>query len=304
MDCAGTNLEIISWENLDEGVRQAWEERLDGVQPPPLLLDSGSQRLSLQDFNPRDLATLVSKDAILASKILAVANSAQFGLSAPLTSVQRAIVHMGFNLVKTIMMAYQVESSFSQLPNVSAEHLDFVRRWSAGSSIFALHWANAVDHSDPSTISTLALLSRLGTIVLGNVDGFSDEEYKQIPTAAARLRHEQDNWHISTPALSSYLAAMWGLPEILPDRLGRVWEPLFNEMPTNQEGRVLVLVCACDALMQHYIVDPDCDPSEILSHPDYVCLKENLGKHGLISALGKLWAGLRLQRDLAGATGG
>lgn len=304
MDSAGKNVEITSWENLDEGVRQSWEERLDGIKPPPLLLEPGSHRLSLQDFNPRDLATLVSKDAILASKILSVANSAQFGLNTPLTSVQRAIVHMGFNLVKTIMMAYQVESSFSKLPNISAAHLDFVRRWSAGSSIFALHWANAVDHGDPSTISTLALLSRLGTIVLGNSDNFNDEEYKLLPTASARLEFEQGNWQVTSPVLSGYLAKTWGLPEALHSRLCRVWEPLFSEAPTNAENKVLVLVCACDALMQHYIVDPDCDPSEILGRPDYVCLNSNLDNHGLLGALGKLWAGLRLQRDLAGATGG
>ena len=241
---------------------------------------------------------------ILASKILAVANSAQFGLSAPLTSVQRAIVHMGFNLVKTIMMAYQVESSFSKLQHVSAAHLEFVRRWSAGSSILALHWANAVDHSDPSTISTLALLTRLGTIVLGNVEGFADEEYQQIPTAPARLQYEQELWQVSSPTLSGYLASSWGLPESLSTRLGRIWEPLFSELPKDTESQVLVLVCACDTLMLHYIIDPDCDPTEVLDNPDYLFLKKNLSQHELIGALGKLWAGLRLQRDLAGATGG
>ncbi len=297
-------MEFASWENLDPVVRDLWKEHLEVLNPPPLLLETDSSKLNIQEFNPRDVADLIYKDAVLASRVLAVANSAQFGLKTPLTSVQRAIVHLGFNLVKNIIMTYQMESSFAKITTLPREHLELVSRWSAGSAIFALHWAKEVDHDDPSTSSTLALLARLGTIVLGSGEGFSFEEYKEIPTIKDRMQFENDHWGITTPVISSQLVTTWELPELLPTLLKRTWEPLYKEVPADSEGKMLVLVCACDALILHYLNEPDCDPGEILERPEYGELKKNLVSHRIIGSLGGLWAGMRLQRDLAGATGG
>ena len=139
---------VQDWDSLDESTRGYWSARLEMVTPPPLLLELSSQRLTLEDFDPRKLAEKVMHDPVLGGKLLGIANSARFGLTKPLTSIQRAIVHLGFNLVKSVMVSYMMENTFAKALPVPRSHLEYVRNWSASASIIAYHWAQAADLPD------------------------------------------------------------------------------------------------------------------------------------------------------------
>lgn len=307
MSDAIPKLQIPGWAELEPEVRQEWDPRIEQLVPaPPLLTEFAGAHLTLEEFDARVLADKVSHDAVLGARILAVANSAKFGLTKPMTSIQRAMVHLGFNLVKTVIISYVLESHFIDPLPVAQEHIDYVRRWSSGASVVAFRWGQALDVPDPSTVATVALLARVGTLLLGLATPLPGDSYRGMATEVQRLRYEQQTWRVSSPKLSAELVRRWKLPELVPDLVGRSWEPVVRMMEPDPLDPYLKLVCMVTGslvLTEHYLRDPEGGPDAFLAHDDYELLRHNLHRHRLTEHLSELWHSVRLQRELAALAG-
>jgi HD-like signal output (HDOD) protein len=293
------DIEISSWETLPPPIQAQWLETVANVKFPPLLTEVIASGLSLDYFDPRQLADMAGRDPVLGAKLLAVANSAKFGLTNPMTSIQRAVIHLGYNLVKTIMVAYQVEATFDTVSRIPKDHLSYVRRWSSCASVIAFQWGQAADFADSSTSATAALLSRLGTLALGLSSPAPGSAYKELPDELARLEFEQLTWGVTTPTLGSLITQRWGLPEPLPELVQRQWEPLARELPRSAANHGLTLICAAVVLSAQYLANTELNACEVLDLEQYQQLKANVNANHLLDKLSGLWHSARLQRELA-----
>jgi HD-like signal output (HDOD) protein len=298
MDQPIINLDVAAWDALPQSVQDYWKQAVAHVNLPPLLSDVVAAGLNLENFDPRELAAMAGRDPVLGAKLLAVANSAKFGLRTPMTSIQRAVVHLGFNLVKTIIVAYQLETSFTSFSAMPKEYLSRVRRWSSCASVIAFQWAQAADLADPSTTATAALLSRLGTLVLGLGRPQPTDVYWLQPDELQRLAYEQWQWQVTSPSLSRMLVQHWGLPDPLPEMAQRQWEPLATVLPASYQHQALTLLTAAVVLAERYIDVPTVGAGEVLDQLPYSQLKENLIANRLLDQLGDVWGSARLQREL------
>jgi HD-like signal output (HDOD) protein len=297
---------IPAWYDLPHHVRDEWDNKVDQLVPaPPLLTELTGVDLTLERFDTRELAETLSHDALLAGRILAVANSAKFGLAQQMTSIQRAMVHLGFNLVKSIVVSFLIDYRVGESLNISLGHVDYMRKWSAGASVIAFRWARAVELTDASLASTVGLLARVGTILLGLADPPVDEEYQQMDSEADRLQFEMASWEIASPLLSGELVRRWGLPDPMPELLERSWEPVARALPPDPNDpylRLLVLVAASLALADHYLREPKLSADELLTREGYKFLQYNVFQHELAEQLGAVWNNARTQRELAAVT--
>jgi HD-like signal output (HDOD) protein len=294
--------ELLTWDGLAPEARTAWSRKLEQIGLPPLLAEVAGRNVSLEAFDPRALADKVSRDPVLAGKLLAVANSAKYGLITPVTSIQRAVVHLGFNLVKTILLAYEMEGAFGKFNAIGQAHLEYVRRWSAGASVFAHAWAQAAQLPDASTAGTLALLSRLGVLVLGLGQPAPGEAYYEIPGELERVQYEQRYWQAGNHILASELARRWALPVPLPELLARQAEPLQRELSPGPQQTLLALIAASVAIIRAELAGTAESALAVLDNAENELLKTNLANAKLLNCLGELWGGVKLQRELAAAT--
>lgn len=296
-----------SFFSLPDELQQLWNKRLSEVKPPPLALEAGMGELNLDSFDARRLSAVVSKDPVLAGKLLAVANSARYAPTTPITAVQRALVHIGFVMARTIIASYQLELSFVNMKELPRDHIAFIRQWSAVNAVLSQHWAQAAGIPDHSTVSTLALLSRIGSLLLGMAEGAGKvaelylNSYQRYPDEISRLQYEQENWGVTTPCLSAELARRWKLPSPMPELLLRQWQPLVREQPDNDDGRVLSLICASTALGFGFIRISEFSPELLLEQPAYEMLGTNLHNLRLLHPLQQVWRTVRVQRELASA---
>lgn len=302
MDQPENELYQTGFDQLAEPVQQQWIMQLAEVNLPPLLMEMIQSRLELDTFNPKELANMASRDPVLGAKLLAVANSAKFGLTTPMTSIQRAVVHLGFNLVKTIMVAYQLEAVFLNLAVIPQDYLSFVRRWSCGASVIAFHWAQAADMPDSSTLATAALFGRLGTLLLGLAQPPPSSAYLELEDELARLRYESATWKATSPALGQLVAQTWGMPEPLPELIAGQPAPLVQELPAGGANRSQVLVSGALVLAESFLHSPDIPALQLMDLPAYAVLKTNLTNHKLLDDLHICWSSARMQRELASST--
>jgi putative nucleotidyltransferase with HDIG domain len=64
-----------------------------------------------------DIAKLISQDPALAARVLRIANSPAYGLSAQITTITRALAIVGTQLIRDLVLATSTISAFKDIPN-------------------------------------------------------------------------------------------------------------------------------------------------------------------------------------------
>lgn len=293
---------VQPWQELPPELRERWRKTIAEVPIPPSLMDQRALDQIGQMVEPKELAVKLSRDPLLAGKLLAVANSAVMGLSNPVTSLERAIIHLGSNLVQSLVLAYQLELTLRRWPGYPREYLEYVRAWGAGAAVLAFHFASAARLPDPATVCTVALLARLGSMLLGMAQPKPGPAYRQAPSEEARLQLEQRTWGVTHPVLSEQLALHWGLPGSLAVQLARSCEPLYQECADLPAERSLCVIAAASALAAGFIAQRKLDPRAFLDRAPAAMLKQNLKQLKLHELCITTWDVPRVQRELAAAT--
>jgi diguanylate cyclase (GGDEF)-like protein len=171
--------------------------------------------LQRDDYRIADLVQLVQSDPAIAGRILYFANTAAFGRSHPIISLQRAIVALGSFRVRDLVIGLSVMHSHR---SGQCAEFDYERYWghslATGIACRELsHFAQIASEE----IFTLGLLSRIGELALATL---FPEDYAGILTEARKHGKaaeglEQKRFRFDHHQLTASLLREWGLPEML-----------------------------------------------------------------------------------------
>src|SRR3954467_8172562 len=75
-----------------------------------------------------EIARTISKDPALASKILRTVNSSFYGRSQSISQVSQALVILGLQSVKTLVLGFSLVSNLQQSKSKGFKHLDYWKR--------------------------------------------------------------------------------------------------------------------------------------------------------------------------------
>ena len=87
--------------------------------------------------SPTDLTKVISLDPVLTGKIMQLVNSAYFGLSREIISPVRAVIMLGMNTVKNLVLGTTVLSAFGNQQNFRALNMDRFWEHSLGVGVIA-----------------------------------------------------------------------------------------------------------------------------------------------------------------------
>ncbi|UCD31516.1 MAG: HDOD domain-containing protein [Desulfobacterales bacterium] len=90
-----------------------------------------------ENASPADLNKVISLDPVLTGKILKLINSAYFGLSPKIVSLARAIIVLGMNTVKNLVLSTAIMSSLGNRTNFKALNMNAFWRHSIGVGILS-----------------------------------------------------------------------------------------------------------------------------------------------------------------------
>ncbi|UCD89029.1 MAG: HDOD domain-containing protein [Desulfobacterales bacterium] len=90
-----------------------------------------------ENASPADLNKVISLDPVLTGKILKLINSAYFGLSPKIVSLARAIIMLGMNTVKNLVLSTAIMSSLGNRTNFKALNMNAFWRHSIGVGILS-----------------------------------------------------------------------------------------------------------------------------------------------------------------------
>jgi len=131
-----------------------------------------------------DLQVVIGKDPALASKVLKIANSAMFGFSRRIESIQQSVVAIGFRRIRSVASAMAVAPMFK---TDSGDLVDGPQLWSHSTAVamWTQEIARKARYQQTDLVFTGGLLHDIGILILNQ---FAHEEYQQ---ALAMARDEQ-----------------------------------------------------------------------------------------------------------------
>jgi len=193
---------------------------IENINQLPALPQIVSRLISVvnsPDTSADDAAELIEKDPALTSKVLRLANSAFYGMPRSVSSVSSAVVILGFNTIKSIVLSASVIKIFPQKKNISA--FDRLRFWKH--SIICAMAARHIAHSimsaaflDPQSAFCAGIMHDVGKLIF---ELFTPNDYikacnfskeKQIPLQEA----EKSILGITHAEIGHILADKWALP--------------------------------------------------------------------------------------------
>lgn len=161
------------------------------------------------------IAEIASKDPALSAKLLQLSNSAFFGFSRKVYSVDEAVQMLGIGVIHSLAMAVPLFTSFDRT-KCPGFHIDQVWEHSAVVAAIARRIYN--DHLDDSHRAEQAfaagIMHDIGKLILAEK---LPEQYQAI-LAEAKATHtelhkvERKHLNATHAEVGAYLLALWGLP--------------------------------------------------------------------------------------------
>ncbi len=165
-------------------------------------------------LNFRQLSDIICHDSVMASKVVAVANSASYFRRNKVNSVDRAILLIGTERIRTIAMTVAIQQFFSEFNNNQTDYLKSFWRHSLATALTARAIATLTSFDKADYAYLVGLLHNIGELVLKtnfptelselNESGRSGEKWLEI---------EKETFGINHPEVGARLLEKWGLGE-------------------------------------------------------------------------------------------
>src|SRR3990172_4856431 len=141
----------------------------------PVILSKIMTLLEDEMTSAKQLGEIVSADQAIASKVLSIANSAYYGLSQKVISIQHAIALLGFTAVKNIAIGTSVFSHFSEEGKGSGIDLKALWTHSFATALVSEEIGKRTSVVKPEAAFMGGLLHDIGKLILINI---FHEQYK------------------------------------------------------------------------------------------------------------------------------
>jgi len=177
----------------------------------PKVVQELMQSFQDEDVDVDEISKKVAMDQALTAKVLRLANSAHYGASRSIANTNDAIVLLGFNTLRTMVLASGVTSSFK-----APEGFDMNAFWKQSFAIGGLSkWiAQYVPGTDQETAFTCGMLNSIGSLLIRIV----------LPTEAQSIdkgealggkRHSLERGQLGFDGakVGAELAKRWKFPE-------------------------------------------------------------------------------------------
>ena len=162
------------------------------------------------DTTTEQMGRVISKDYILASKLLKLVNSALYGFPQRISSLNSAIILLGFNVIKSLIISASIFEVMESQDVELWEH-------SLGCAVVCNVLARHLGVKDPEEISTAGLIHDLGKVAIKME---LPKEYEMITALSqekkiSRLEAEREILGLDHAEVGSWLAKSWNLPNKL-----------------------------------------------------------------------------------------
>jgi len=199
-----------------------WKRIMAEAENIPSLPDIANkilEQISNPNSTPKDFQEIISKDPVLTAKVLKMANSAYYGYSREIETISEAIVILGLNTLRSLVIAISAYTSLNREAEGYGLQKGGLWRHSLATAIGAKIIAKQNGYKETEKFFVAGLLHDIGKIILSkHILRYIDE----ISTLA-KMRDisfeiaESEVMGFNHCTIGSDLANFWKLPQLFAD---------------------------------------------------------------------------------------
>ncbi len=183
--------------------------KMEGLPTLPPIVQKLNAMIEDERISIQQIAEVIEKDQVITTKVLRLANSAFYGFPKKVSTVQNALMLLGINVIKVLIIT---SSIFEIL------HKEDVGLWehSIGVAACAKIIAEMRELKDPQEIATAGLLHDLGRVI--QKVGFKEEYSKlldKLKQGKEPCEAEIDIFGLNHAEMGAFLMRQWNLPDRL-----------------------------------------------------------------------------------------
>lgn len=227
------------------------KEILENIRSLPAMSQTNQKIvnvLSTSDPDISEVIRLIQYDPSLTSNVLKLVNSAYFSVQKEVTSLKQAVVMLGLNQVRRVIIAVSFSSIMDKkIPGYDLDSGDLWKH-SVATAVASETIANHIRFQDNDLLFTAALLHDIGKIALST---FVDEYFNKIEEEAKRSEEsfevvEKKFFGMDHAEAGAIILKNWGIPMSL--YLPVLWHHKPDECKVSSASMVVDIVHLADTL--------------------------------------------------------
>jgi diguanylate cyclase (GGDEF)-like protein len=268
-------------------MNQAILERIrscPGLPSLPSVAVQVVQMTAEEDMDINDLSELITADPALTTKILKTVNSPFYGLSNNVSTISKALIILGLQSVKTLVLGFSLVRNMRSAEDTSFDYATYWRR-----SIFAAVAARSIGvkvrlvQREEAFLS--ALLQDVGMPVLHTVLG---DEYDRILAGLGPEHHavsaaETEALGTTHAEVAAFLLGEWKLPPVLSEPVANHHDPESSSVDILPLARVVHLAGLCAEVFMNHVT-----PAIIQAARDYAQQQFDLDEEKLAPLMAQI----------------
>ncbi len=194
-------------------------KNLDGIKNLPTLpiIAMEVSKMLQDNTSINTLSETIEKDHTIAARVLKLINSAFFGVRSQVDSISDAVVLLGYNSIRNLVVSVSVVKAFSGIKTLDDFDITDFWKHSIAVAITSRHLSQLTHLDRPGTCFTGGLLHDIGKVVLAQF--FRNIIFEIL----SLIRKENLSFHKAEKRISpvghaeigAYVAERWILPENL-----------------------------------------------------------------------------------------
>lgn len=195
------------------------QQLLGGIETMPsipILYAQIMEALRSPDASAASVGRIISRDMGMTAKVLQLVNSSFFGMPGHISSAKEAVILLGIDVVKTLVLNIEVFSKFNRA-SLTIISIDEIHKHCVRTGIIAQKIARYenMDKEKSDNAMIASILHDLGKLLL--VEHYADR-YKHVMEMVQEekipvFQAEKNIFHVTHAEVGAYLLGLWGLPE-------------------------------------------------------------------------------------------
>lgn len=262
---------------FDEAIKKIVSQ-IESLPSLPSIYTEIVAEMQSDDPSIKNVGTIIGRDVSMTAKILQVVNSVFFGLPQKIGNPQQAVMLLGLETIKSLVLSVKIFSEFSQEKNAWF-NIDaiFNHSISVSSHAKAIVKSEKMDQDHVNYSLMAGLLHDLGKLILAT--NFNDA-YRQIMAESRNSDHrlwelEQEAFGTSHAEIGAYLMGLWNIENPIIEAIA------FHHYPSKSASNQMGLLAAVHIAngLDHEEESPEDAAAELLYDYEYL---DRLGVSGRI----------------------
>ncbi|UCC79413.1 MAG: HDOD domain-containing protein [Candidatus Zixiibacteriota bacterium] len=193
-------------------------DKIHNLPTPPIVFTQITKVINNPNTSAYEIGAIIAEDPALTAKVLKLTNSSYYGISRTITNVKQAIVILGLEAVKSLVISASVFEAFSKNSALDREYLENFWRHSLSAAFMAKIVSRFVKRGflqESEIAFSGGLLHDIGKLI---IISHLPEEYSKIKTVMEKqpsfseIDIESSVLQFTHSDLGSYMASKWNLP--------------------------------------------------------------------------------------------